>query len=50
MAALRNLVIGLFRLRSVRNIAAVLRALAGSPRRALTLATSHSPTFRRMMK
>ena len=50
MAALRNLVIGLLRLCQTRNIAAVLRALAGSPRRALTLVTSHSPTFRRIMK
>ena len=50
MAALRNLVIGLLRLCQTRNIAAVLRALAGSPRRALTLVTSHSATFRRIMK
>ena len=50
MAALRNLVIGLLRLGQARNIAAALRALAGSPRRALTLVTSHSPTFRRIMK
>lgn len=50
MAALRNLVIGLLRLCQTRNIAAVLRALAGSPRRALSLVTSHTATFRRIMK
>lgn len=42
MAALRNLVIGLLRLCQSRNIAAALRTLAGSPRRALTLVTAHS--------
>jgi hypothetical protein len=50
VAALRNLVIGLLRFCQARNIAAALRTLAGSPRRALTLATSHRPTFRRIMK
>jgi len=40
MAALRNTVIGLFRLTGVRNIAAALRTLAGSPPRALALVTS----------
>ena len=50
MAALRNLVIGLLRLCQTRNIAAALRALAGSPTRALTLVTSHTATFRRIMK
>jgi predicted transposase YbfD/YdcC len=40
MAALRNLVIGLLRLCQSRNIAAALRALAGTPRRALTLVTT----------
>jgi predicted transposase YbfD/YdcC len=50
MAALRNLVISLFRFSGVCNIAAALRTLAGSPRRALTLVTSHNPTFRRIMK
>ena len=50
MAALRNLVIGLLRLGQTRNIAAALRALAGNPRRAITLVTAHSPTFRRIMK
>jgi predicted transposase YbfD/YdcC len=42
MAALRNLVIGLLRLRKVSNIAAALRNLAGSPRRAIRLVTSPS--------
>ena len=47
MAALRNLVIGLLRLCGVRNIAASLRTLAGSPTRALTLVTSHNATSER---
>jgi len=42
MAALRNLTIGLLRLKKVRNIAAALRTLAGSPRRALRLVNSAS--------
>lgn len=50
MAALRNLVIGLLRLCQSRNIAAALRTLAGSPRRALTLVTSHRPSLRPIMK
>lgn len=50
MAALRNLVISLLRLCQVRNIAAALRTLAGSPKRALSLATSPSPTLGRIMK
>lgn len=50
MAALRNVVIGILRLYKTRNIAAALRALAGSPRRALTLVTSHNVTFRAIMK
>jgi len=50
MAALRNLVIGLLRLSRARNIAASLRTLAGSPRRALTLVTSHNPVFTAIMK
>jgi len=40
MAALRNLTIGLLRLKKEPNIAAALRTFAGSPRRALRLATS----------
>lgn len=50
MAALRNLAIGLLRLKRVRNIAAALRTLAGSPRQALTLVTSHNPASGRIMK
>jgi len=50
MAALRNLVIGILRLCKTHNIAASLRTLAGSPRRALTLVTSHNATFRAIMK
>jgi len=50
MAALGNVIIGLFHLGKARNIAASLRALAVDPRRALTLVTSHSPIFTRMMK
>ena len=50
MAALRNLVIGMLRLCKTHNIAAALRTLAGSPRRALTLVTSHNATFRAIMK
>ena len=50
MAALRNLVIGLLRLSRVHNIAASLRTLAGGPRRALTLATSHSAAFTAIME
>jgi predicted transposase YbfD/YdcC len=41
MAALRNLVIGLFRRGGVSNIAAALRTLAGQPHRALALVTSN---------
>jgi hypothetical protein len=40
MAALRNLVIGLFRLGSVCNIAAALRTYAWHPQRALALVTT----------
>ena len=40
MAALRNLVIGLFRLNGVRNIAAALRAHAWHPQRAIALVTA----------
>jgi predicted transposase YbfD/YdcC len=50
MAALRNLIIGLFRLGKARNIAAALRALAGNPRGALTLVTSNNAPFRGIMK
>jgi hypothetical protein len=45
MAALRNLVIGLFRLRGVRNIAAALRTHAWHAQRAIALVTaSHRTT------
>jgi len=40
MAALRNLVIGLFRLNDVRNIAAALRTHAWHAQRAIALITS----------
>jgi len=50
MAALRNLVIGLFRFSGARNIAAALRAHAWDAPRALALVTSHSPTMRPIMK
>ena len=50
MAALRNTVIGLFRLTGVRNIAAALHTLAGSPPRALALVTSHNTTFTAITK
>jgi predicted transposase YbfD/YdcC len=50
MAALRNVVIGLLRLCRTSNIAAALRALAGNPRRALTLVSSHNATFSAIMK
>jgi predicted transposase YbfD/YdcC len=50
MAALRNLVIGLFRLKKVRNIAAGLRTLAGSPKRALRLVTTPMPAPGWIMK
>jgi len=40
MAALRNLVIGLFRLSGVRNIAAALRTHAWQPQRAIALVTA----------
>jgi hypothetical protein len=50
MAALRNFAIGLLHLKGVRNIAAALRTLAGSPRRALALATSQCATYRWTMK
>jgi hypothetical protein len=40
MAALRNLVIGLFRLSGVRNIAAALRTHAWHAQRAITLVTA----------
>lgn len=41
MSALRNLVIGLLRLKRVRNIAAALRTYAWEPRRALQLVVSN---------
>jgi hypothetical protein len=50
MAAVRNITISLLRLKKVRNIAAALRALAGTPRRALRLATSPNPASGRIMK
>ena len=50
MAAVRNITIGLLRLKQVSNVAAALRTLAGSPRRALRLVTSQKPTSRWIMK